>query len=291
MTIHANNENWKVPVEVLPLTQAFPVLDTIKEFREKTVVVTQDHSRLFGVVSSKTPVLFHKDVLNTFNDAAKEFFGEEQSIDVLCTKEGAAIKATLQFPDHRIVLNDGDTSYLKVLIYNSYDKSISFQLRTGALRTACENSMVLGTGFGKINSRDLVDGFSPETLTQHFNRVLERGVAVKETWELWNGVSMDADLLTSLIERKLPGKFVDQALSSITFPNSVWEVYNGLTSIATHGFFTDRTKSSVNDVLANIFYSPRSPLMELFAQDDLPALIGEKIVIEEEQEEEVDAII
>ena len=54
---------WRKPIIAVPLSQHFPELSQVKEFRSKQVLLSHDRSKLFDVVSSKYRVVQHSQAL------------------------------------------------------------------------------------------------------------------------------------------------------------------------------------------------------------------------------------
>ena len=263
MSVICKTEEWKQPIETMPLVQAFPELGQVEEFQEKKVVLSEDHKRLFGVFSAKTPILPHQEVMETFSTALNDIYNKDLDIELTVLKKGAQVRAKVDLPDNIIDLGNGDTSHLRLYMYNSYDKGLPFVMRAGAFRHACENSMVLGTHIGKITSRDMVDSWSPEALGVKMERLIEKVNHVGSMWKVWAEKEIGFPTATEALGTKMPSKMLERFLDETIYPMSIWEFYNMLTQDITHGEYSDRARISYDGLISSIFYSPKNVIRQL----------------------------
>lgn len=264
MPIISTTDDWKVPVEFIPMKQAFPEMGTLEEFREKTVVLTEDHTRLFSVVSAKTPMFTHEEVADTFSAALDSIYKKEMNIDLLSLKRGAQIQLRVDLPDNVIEIGPNDTAHLRLYLTNSYDKALPFVLKAGAFRHECENSCVIGTQIGKITSRDMADSWSPESLAVKIERLVEKVMRIGSMWKVWAVKEIHYPTALEALSNKMPEKMLAKFVNDETiYPMTVWEFYNMITQELTHGDYSDRARLQYDGVVASIFYSPKNPIRKL----------------------------
>ena len=267
MPIHSETDNWKVPVEMVPLVQAFPELGQVEEFQEKQVILTEDHKRLFGVFSAKTPIFKHEEVAETFQGALNELYDKDFDLELLSLKKGARIQIKVDLPDNEIDIGNGDISHLRLYMRNSYDKGLPFVMRAGAFRHECENSMVLGTHIGKITSRDMADGWSPESLAVKMERLIEKVQRVGSMWKVWAQKDIGLPSAREALGNKMPEKMMDKFLGDETiYPMTIWEFYNMITQELTHGDYSTNGRMSYDGTVSSIFYSPKNVIRKLSQQ-------------------------
>jgi len=275
MNITADDPIWTQDIEVLPMIQAFPALDTLEEFNEKNVVLTKDHKRLFSVVSQKAKILHHVEAVEMIDNAIQVAYGEPPRIELASYKQGAQIAARFKLPEEPLIdLGSGDINTFHVLLYNSYDRSMPFKLRVGAYRAICDNGMVLGNDIASITGKDLLDSWSPEGVATKVSKMMEKSITVFDTWKKWQQIELAYLDALEAIGNKLPKKMVGAIEErEMEFPMSIWDYYNVLTAFSTHESKTHRAKTSFDGTISNIFYSRKNPLYKLYSEvgiEDVP---------------------
>jgi len=264
MQITANDPIWTQPIQTIPLIQAFPELGQVEEFNEKQVVLTEDHKRLFSVISAKAVVKHHKEAIDIVGQALEHAYNSEPKVNIKTFKQGAQMKAKFTMPDEPIIdLGGGDESSLHVLLYNSYDKALPFKVRVGAYRFICDNGMVIGDDIAQIQGRDLLENWSPEGVAKNIQNMMEQAKAVTDMWKSWRRIEVPFEVAVDACARRLPGPMLKKLdILESSFPMSMWDLYNHFTAIVTHESKSDRAQHTFDNVISTIFYKPKSPMFQ-----------------------------
>ena len=268
LNVTADDPVWTQPIDRMPMIQAFPLLGDSKEFAEKQVILTEDHSRLFGVLSNKATVLHHKDAVEMIDQAMTEAYGQQPKIDIHSYKQGAQIKARFTLPEEPTVdLGGNDVSTFHVLMYNSYDRSLPFKLRVGAYRLICDNGMVIGEDIASVKGADLLDGWSPEGVATKIKHMMKNSMQIYDLWKHWQNLELSYLDGLEAVGTKLPKKAIGaiEARES-EFPMTIWDYYNLITAWSTHESKTERAKTSFEGTISNIFYGKKNPLYRLYSE-------------------------
>lgn len=200
--------------------------------------------RLANVVSKNYQIIQHDDVVTSV----------VESLDRLNMKAKGRISFIKDTIDIRLVFKDradlvikDDTDegiMLGMRILNSYDKSSSFRMEMFGIRMFCNNGMVLGKAMNDVKSitvhlgeektKDIiskkVEVFvseminSSERLQHYVSQCMEDSIEWEKATELIN--------LIINTEKHRKGFF--EELGELNRPVSRWEIYNALTSYATH---------------------------------------------------------
>lgn len=263
MQIHALDDQWQQPIEILPLMQAFPDLEVLqksgvkdfKEFRERKVVLSEDHERLFGVFSAKSVVVPHQDLVNILADTYQQLYHDDEGMmNIVSLKEGAAIRIEMDLPlENQLDIGNGDKSNLKLFAYNAYDKSFGLKLRTGVMRLICMNGAIIGSQIGELNANELMDGFNTKSLSAKVRRLVDNSYKVTDIWQSW----LDVEVPFRAAERALeifPKKFAEPILQEDLYPMNMYELYNHMTRRSTHDTRTDRSRIIFDTQISSIFY-------------------------------------
>lgn len=268
MLIVQNNDLWQRNVEILPYIQAYPELAENAMFNEKSVVISSEHDRLFGVHSSKAFLIKHLDALEVVNDCVKDMFNAEPEIQVTSVKDGSKILARISldaFSD--ITIGGDDRSKIQLLLTNNYARAAEFKLKLGAFRLVCSNGMVIGNTVAGFNSRQLVDeGFNPTSLQSKVARIIDEAKFLYDLWTDWKDISLTYDQAIQLFDNKFSQTKLEEILNQTLFPRSMWDVYNDFTAYSTHRSKTASSQMTTDDLISSLFYGHKSPLRELDKQ-------------------------
>lgn len=267
MNIIQNNDLWQRNVEVLPYIQAFPELAENSMFNEKSVVISSEHDKLFGVHSSKQFIIKHLEALQVVNDSVSNMFNAEPEIQVTSVKDGAKIMAKVSLDAfNEITLAGNDTSKIQLILSNNYAKPSDFKLKLGAYRLVCSNGMVVGNTVAGFNSRQLLDeGFNETSLQSKVARMIDEAKFLYDLWSEWSGISLTHDDTLQLFDKKFSQTKLEEILNQTLFPRSMWDVYNDFTAYSTHRSKTASAQMASDDLIASLFYGNKSPLRELDA--------------------------
>lgn len=259
-----NNSLWKQPIEVTTMYQLYPALADQREYHEKKVIVTQDHTRLFGVVNHKTPVIRHTDLMDMLQQALARFpAANDATIDLIALEGGAKIKVRVDFPQYEVRV-DNDVSHLRAYLFNNYALQTSqFSLRTGGFRHECENSMIFGSAIGGAKAKELIENWSPDGFVARIERELSRASDVQHTWKIWQEHMIDQSTAFKLIDGKFSKAIVNSVLQKELFPRTLWDFYNDLTMEMTHGDHTEGKQWQGELMIANLFYNRTGKLRKI----------------------------
>ena len=280
MEITATSEDYKNPIEVIPLSQYFnetgeEVLGQHKDFKEKKIVISKDHERLYSVVSSKAPVVEHQDAIEIVHDAIEKIYDLPPVIELTSMHTGASIMANFKLPvPETVSFKHGDESTISIILFNSYERKFPLRLKTGLFRMVCSNGMVVGDEIASLNARQLIgEGFSPDSLYPNIERLISKTKNIEQFWRRWKDIEIPADLAIKLIEKYLSKNLYKDLLDEALFPMPLWDFYNELTRISTHETSTFYSNVVSDMSISRMFYSSKSILRELDdMQDDLLAM-------------------
>lgn len=275
MRITENSDLWQVPIQTMPLIQAFPDLERMSEisdptdaseirrFTQKKVVISEDHKRLFGVFSERSVVVPHAEALEIIDDVYREIYGEECSAEIISMKKGAQIRVKIDLPHERpINIGNDDVSNLHMFLYNAYDKALPFKLRMGIFRQVCSNGAVVGDTIANVDARQLLEGWNTKTLAEKVSRMIEDTRKVADIWRHWTQVLVPFETAELALENKFPKKMLEPVLIEDDFPMSKYELYQTMTRKATHDSRTERAQVAFDQMIARIFYGNNSLLSQ-----------------------------
>lgn len=275
MEITATSDDYKNPIEVIPLSQYFnekgeDVLGQHREFKEKKIVVSEDHERLYSVVSNKTPIIHHHDAIEVVHDAIEKIYDMPPVVDLTSMHTGASIMANFKLPVPETVrFAEGDESTISIILFNSYERKFPFKLKTGLYRMVCSNGMLVGDEIASLNARQMIaDGFSKDNLSPNIERLITRTKSIEQFWQKWKDIEIPADVAIQLIEKNLSKKLYKDLIDEARFPMKLWEFYNEITRISTHETSTFYSNVVSDLSISKMFYSSKSILRELDEMTD-----------------------
>lgn len=267
MTVIENAVEWRQPVITMPLIQAFPELEKLdltllkdhlsdfKQYNEKKVVLSEDHSRLFGVFGRKSIIVPHQDLVEILGDVYYRLYNEDGVARVISHKNGAQVIITMELPlKTPLDVGNGDVCNLLIHATNSYDKGLSLKIQTGIMRLVCSNGAVLGTNIASINAREMFEGFNTKTLSAKVNRMIDKSKQVTDVWQRWMETPIQESIVQRVMGHVLPKKFVEPLLDRLTYPINKYALYNEVTRRATHDVRDDHSRYIVDNIIARIFY-------------------------------------
>ena len=283
MNIVEVDTSWRIPIETMPLCQAFPELrklsDTgmseFKEFNERKVVISQDHEWLFGVFSKKSVVIPHEDLVNILSDSYHQLYKDQEgTMNVVPVKDGAAIRVEMDLPLERpLDIGNGDVSNLKLYAYNSYDKSFGLKIRMGVMRLICTNSAVIGDQIASLNGNELMDGWNTKSLSAKIDRLIKNSRKVTDVWQSWLDVEVPYVAAEKVFSNAFPKRFIEPILEPQLFPMNMYSLYNLMTRRATHDTRTDRSRIVFDTNISSIFYGNK--LINTIRGDDRYSMADE----------------
>lgn len=258
-------DDWKIPVKILPLTQAFPEMGTLansgipefKEYSERKVVLTEDHDRLFGVHSQRAIVIPHEELVNILMDTYTQLYpnSDDGIMNIISLKNGAAVKIEMDLPLERpLDIGNGDISNLKLYAFNAYDKSFALKLRTGVFRLICQNGAMIGEQISMLRAADLVDGWSTKSLAAKISRIVNHSHKVTDIWQSWLDIDVPHEAAYRALTNRFPEKFLEPILVKSKYPMNLYSLYNLMTRRSTHDTRTERSRVLFDSNISSIFY-------------------------------------
>lgn len=291
MSFTESDSSWRSPIITLPLAQAFRSavesgdlpgnIEEVKEFDNRKLVMTADRERLFAVVPARTPVIPHEEAVGMIGDTLKEMYGVEAPTEVVSLKNGAQLTATFELEkEDPITVIKGDDAKLRLVLTNSYDKSMAFKLRGGTMRLVCSNGAWVGDQITSLTSRDMLDSWAAEDLKPKVEQVVNRTKRVAAVWRGWSEQPVKYVQALAALDKRMPRKMLDDLLQPDRFPMNKWELYNILTAKATHETRTFRAQVAFDSLIASIFYRSHGPLTdeEMAAEGELSEAVAESEV-------------
>lgn len=255
---------WRKPVVRVPLTQAFPQFDQIKEFRSKVCLFSEDRSKLYDVVSPRYQLVEHGKAIDAVEMALARYFGKGKAptFNVRTLNNGARLRAEVKLPLDPIRLAKNDVNELTLLMRNSYDRSSPFTATLGSFRLICSNGAKIGTTYGEISARhvggeegDLL-GDGNDVILDQLDQIIKRAPMVRETWAAWADTPVAREEAEALVDW-LPAKYASPILDEgrWTKKRSMWDLYNDLTHMSTHLTQSLNRRMEFDDRIAAIFYN------------------------------------
>lgn len=267
MNIVEVDDSWRAPIEIMPLIQAFPQLEILdktgfsefKEFRDKKVVLSTDHDRLFGVYSAKSVVIPHEELINILSDTYERLYPDKEgTMNIVSLKNGATIQVEMDLPlEKPLDIGNGDLSHLKLYAYNSYDKSMPLKIRTGVMRLICMNGAMIGDQIGSLTANELVDGWTTKSLAAKVRRLVDNSHRVTDVWQSWTDVEVPFEAARQVLEPVFPKKFIEPVLAQELYPMDLYSLYNHMTRRSTHDTRTDRSRIAFDTQISSIFYGTK----------------------------------
>ncbi len=267
MNVVETDDSWRTKIEIMPLIQAFPELQQLeklgmsgipefKEFRDKKLVFSEDHERLFGVYSSKAVVIPHEDLVNILIDTYDCLYPDNDStLNVVSLKNGAAIRVEMDLPlEKQLDIGNGDKSDLKLYAYNAYDKAFPLKIRMGVLRLICTNGAMIGDQIGSLSANELMDGWNTKGLAAKVRRLVDNSRRVTDIWQTWTDIEVPFEPARRVLEPAFPKKFIEPILDPALYPMDMYSLYNHMTRRATHDTRSDRTRITFDTHISSLFY-------------------------------------
>lgn len=250
--------DWQRPIVAVPLTQAFPQFNEIKEYRSKVCLFNEDRTRLFDVVSNRYQVIPHGEAINTIYAALREYFGADADLPyhVRSLSGGARVVVKFRLPLAPIKVDRVDLVNIELTLRNSYDRGWTFLAVLGGFRTVCSNGMMIGESFGSLNIKHVIsaEGQDAQILPQ-LHHMVTRAPQLRNLWQEWRETEMDFDFAYDLLNGKFPKKYLDPILQDDSFPMTKWELYNHLTRFSTHDTKSVARRMEFDERICRLFYN------------------------------------
>ena len=244
---------WRQPVIVVPLQQVFPDLSEIKEFRSKVCIFNHDRTKLFDVVSPRYHVIQHAEAFDRVEEGLEAYFKKKVTSNIRTIDGGARFRAEFKLPMRPIKVGGSDVSEITMVMQNSYNRSLTFSAELGAFRLICSNGMKIGQSFGSIKARH-VSGVEGWNILDAVDKMVLNAPRLKEVWQEWEGQWVQYEEAVELLNGQFPDKYLTPVLSEERYPRTKWQLYNDLTSFATHDVGSVRRRMEFDDRIASLFY-------------------------------------
>jgi len=205
-------------------------------------VVNDDTGDVLHVHTQKYALIENQKVYSAFDEAIinSPLDTREMRVNDDMSHNGARAFREYIFPHIGIDAGNGDMSAMRIVLFNSYDGSMSFQGRIGGYRFVCANTCVMGSDIlnlkvrhiGEVNIGDISD------------RLVGAGSAFYEEskrWAEWAKVEItlaDASEIINSIPnvsvRLIDSLLANFAVARETDGSNLWTLYNVLTYWSTH---------------------------------------------------------
>jgi len=200
----------------------------------------EDTHKLACIASKRYNLLQHRE---SFEEAVDVLKGLNLGVFGTLHNYGDSVAIEMAFQDNRINI-EGDELKVGIRLVNSYNLSSCFGGEVFAYRSACSNGMFLGKVLGEAKMRRYHTGTADvRTLVSQFVKDVINGndklktyvnFAMQDSYE-WE---LAHQILEQVIDMKKYRKLLFEELElrhGIGTELTRWDIYNALTSIATHG--------------------------------------------------------
>ncbi len=147
-------------VDIEPASNHLPVGMT---HNDEQMVINLDDNHLIAFHGSKYSLLKNADAFDAVNNAvnnlaARGVLDLDGAFikDAVVSKGGKVIRQWF-FPAHKVLVGEGDSVILRLVVINSYDGSCNFQVQAGGFRIVCTNGLVTGEKFMSLSARHTGD--------------------------------------------------------------------------------------------------------------------------------------
>lgn len=249
---------WRKPIIAVPLSQAFPQLGEVKEFRSRKCLFNHDRTKLFDVVSPKYQVVEHGEAVDRITSSLSAYFGKGKEVTstVRSIDGGSRVMAEFRLPMEPIKIGKNDVNEIRLSMLNSYDRSWAFKATLGAYRQVCSNGAMIGEDFGSLKMKHVGAEDDEGTILSGLDVIIKRAPMLKDVWTEWADTPLEyEDALEMLDGFKFPEKYIGPVLSDDRFPRSKWDFYNDLTRFATHDTKSVRRRVEFDEMISAMFYA------------------------------------
>lgn len=235
-------EQYDFTVEMKPVMFESTVqAPALYEYKHRKVIVRKDIGRPLAVVSNAYRPVLHQDVLRVLDD---EFRNTHLVFDrkVRVFDYGAKMAVTYRFPEHKVVIGDGDSVCMTLDVLNSFNTQTSVFMDLGGFRWKCSNGMRVGMTIallkaihkGEMHAKVESMGVNLAAATTKF---AEHGALWREyartpfSLEGFDRVVQDLQDQNVAVPRKRALGMIRSRFAS-SEPSSVWGMYNAITNVA-----------------------------------------------------------
>lgn len=258
---------WQKPVIRVPLTQAFPQLSEIREFKNRVCLFNEDRTRCYDVVSPRYQLVEHSAGIQRLTDGLQRYFGKGKEIrtNVRTFNSGARLRAEIIVPTLKpLVVAKGDVSEIRIQARNSYDRSCVFRAELAAMRLICTNGSTTGEAFGSVRMKHInIDQSSEEAreeadadLMAAIDQMITGAPQMARKWKQWADEKVSLLTATEMIDGLFPRMYTDPILDEARWKTerTMWQFYNDLTYMSSHQAKSVQRRQTFEDKIAALFY-------------------------------------
>jgi hypothetical protein len=249
---------WKDDPVVMPLTQAFPELNQVREFRSRQCIFSSDRKQVYAVTGKNYQPVPNRVLIDSVEKSIKELDLGSHKRNIVTVNSGARMLAEYRFPSITATPQVGDIVHFALRIANSYDLSWKLDIRLAAHQLVCKNGAVLGREFGSIATKHykgLIDG-DLKVLTNGLGSMLGSVSKIQKKWKSWSSIMVTAEVATAKLNANpwVPKKHMDYIMGGV-FPCSLWELYCRFTYAATHMTASINRRVELDEQVSKLFYT------------------------------------
>jgi hypothetical protein len=249
--------DWKNDPVVLPLNQAFPELNQVREFQSRQCIFSHDRKKIFAVAGKNYQPVPHRILIDTVEQALKGIDLTGYKRNIVTTNEGARMLAEYRLPQLKLEPQVGDVVHTALRITNSYDLSWKLDIRLAAHQLVCKNGMVVGREFGSVSAKHYkgVIGEDLKVITSSLSAMVGNLPKLGSRWELWGHTQVSEESVRARLEAApwVPKKHAEYILAG-KFPMSLWDLYSRFTYASTHMTSSINRQVELDDRVSALFY-------------------------------------
>jgi hypothetical protein len=209
-----------------------------KRFR---AVFNTDKQRTSAIVSDQYQLIQHRDVVESVCDALQNLNLRAKS---RVRNQGDVVYVDVEFPERIITAQVGEEFVLGFRLLNSYNKQTGIIVMPRIVRLACKNGMVVPVGWVKgfaVAHTSAIAGEFDKAIPAMIREMTERDARLRQIVEENIADSVEWEAMRQITYALLKVKKHRDAILGILKEHtnnprpSRWDLYNAITSYATHG--------------------------------------------------------
>lgn len=255
------------PVSISPLEKHLngcPLTGLQTNGEQVVIDESKTPSHIIAVHGKQYHLTTNNDAFTMVNYALSELMAQGKIntegmyiTDALVKRGGKVIRQYI-FPNERVTMPNGDVTFLRLVIINSYDGSCNFSIQAGGFRVVCLNGQVTGDKFLNLQKRH-TSGIQLEHIQQ---RVITSAQSFSTMGDYWK----------HLIETPIEQRAVEFSLAELCqgkegtninkllyltdlykehekdLGSNYWALYNTMTSYATHYEVAERSIPNIEQI-------------------------------------------
>ena len=247
----SNKFNYKV--EQVPM--ALQIADKVGISTKYIANVRTDTNEVLGVVTERYEVLQNDALFDSAESVFKSVGFANYKRNVICTNNGARVRAIYDFPDFGFKLNNGNDLTFRVKVQNSFDGSLKASFQVGLVRLICTNGLALNVasiGMTRKHTQQLDANVISESFKRCTNAFVEGGQFFNKMIGIKVSQSEGDTILLNLEKQKVMSERMREGILSIwTRPTyaedserNLFNLYNSVTQHLTHSVESKRFELS-----------------------------------------------